>query len=161
MVAKIEPILNKDEAFKQVLKRLNQMHECNYQCLPTNHSRHVIAMPGNPNNPRYYIKYDREFFMTFAKQFPSQVADYEAEYGEKPSSIGESLNEEFINIATVQQCQEIIFVCESGKMYKIGTLQFKKIAEKFGFIRMQNDGEMTYSIPLDLLQRFDTIEYKR
>jgi hypothetical protein len=122
-----------------------------------NKGRHILIR-NDTNDIIYYAVYKREYFNTFSKKFPDFIR-------KNPSMcmIGESINSNFLDIAIRKGVYQILFI-HPNKIYSCFPLFFKKFAEKNNLIRTQNKlniyfnestYEKTYSIPLNLLERFD------
>ena len=143
--------------------QLRMMIAQHYQILKIedlNKGRHRMFLTEEMN---FYCVFKKAFFMSFSKQF-----EYFANEFPEHSSIGESLNEEWIRKALYHRCK-IIFVYPDKKLYEIDAQEFWNFANTHNLKRLQDkdnfynkgDGtgkkapknEITFSIPVSKLRR--------
>jgi len=110
---------------------------------------------------KYYIKFKKDFLMTFNQQFSEFVNE-----NPKWSGMGETINIEHLRIA-MRTCDYIIIIYPDGKIYKIPPRLWFNFSTKNFLIRSQERGntytkefktktihETTCHIPVKLLERF-------
>ena len=157
-----EEIKNQDRAFYLIMQRLREVHGEYYYMKKYNKGRHLLLYSTDPL-PRYYVVYKREWFNTFAKQFPAFIQ----ENPRFASEVGESINTQDLENAVSVGTNYLIFVHEEG-IWKISALLFLKFARKNNLVRRQNRTnpykqqggfssyihEDTYSIPASMLEKW-------
>lgn len=129
-------------AFVQLLKVLNKEYTTVYSYNLFNNGRHSIMKPVNTDEPVFYALYKTDFFNSFNKFYPDE-----------PSGVGESINEEWLNLALDQEVDYLAFIYPTGFAYKISPKLVKKYCESRDLIRTQHDGEVTYVFPVMFLER--------
>ena len=114
------------------------------------------------DNNRYYVKFKKDFLMTFNEQFSKFV-------NENPEwrGVGETINIEHLKIAMDMKCKYIIIIYPDGKIYKIPPKLWFNFSTNNFLIRSQERGntytkdfkrktvhETTCHIPVKLMERF-------
>lgn len=152
-----------DSAFKGVAYFLRSKHNNFYFFQLFNRGKHALFTPPVTTAlPSYYVVFKRDFFFSFAKQFFEFVKEF-PEF----NTVGESINEEFLETALKFGVDYLLFVYDNGKVYKVSPFVVKRFCEKHKLVRLQDkttriikDGyrqairEKTYSFPITLLERF-------
>lgn len=103
--------------------------------------------------PKYYMLYKRDFFRTFLAQFP-----HYKEQNDNLVGLGESINKTALDYAIRRGTDWLLFIYESGKVYKINPKFLMKFCLRNNLIRTQTTssrGELTYSFPISLLERYN------
>lgn len=92
----------------------------------------------------FYVLYKRKLFMSFSRQFNLD------------GTFGESLNlDAFMRMENTNRLESILFVYPEGMIYEISPTEWRKFVEENNTIRMQYGGEVTTSVKVDLLNRWD------
>lgn len=93
----------------------------------------------------YYILFKRKKFMTYGRQFNGE------------SGMGESINLDWLNnLIKSEKVDEILVVYPEGSIYYIDKLEWREYVQSKDTVRMtQSQGEVTTSIPMTLLKRWD------
>lgn len=159
--------MSKESAYNHVVNRLKYSGLLkNYELL--NKKRHMILWTGLEEPfDKIYMVYHRELFNTFPLKFYHSFIRYNEEYR---FSKGESINKNCLDIAIKEECV-VVFIYPDKKMRWVYPMVIKKFAEKWKLINRQdkysiyrkNDysgyyegiNELTYSIPTELLKKFD------
>ena len=89
---------------------------------------------------KIYCKYRREYFKSFDFQFAEQ------------NGAGESINQEILQKCFAYQTDKIVFVYKTGEIRWCYPMQIKNYAESNNTIRTQNEKEITYCIPIELME---------
>ena len=149
-----------DNAFRGVAYLLRFKHEVFYFLTVFNRGRHCLfSPPVNSGLPKYYVLFKKSFFLSFSDLFPEF------------SVVGESINEEFLDLAVLSGVDYLLFVYDDGKVYSVSPLAVKRFCEQYNLIRFQDKTsrvvkggvrvsirEKTYSFPVTLLDRFGDIK---
>lgn len=152
----IQKFFTASAGLQHFLRELELQHFRVLGVKSVNFGRHFVV---DTDRGRFYVVFKREFFHSFASQFPH--------FSSHPmySAMGESLNKECLNVA-IRRSAVLVFVYPSGRIYRVFPALFKRFAEGNGLYRVQSRGffdkklgkkvyETTLSIPLTLLDRFD------
>jgi len=107
-----------------------------------NKKRHYILT--TDGGSAYYILYKRAFFFSFGKVFNKE-------------GVGESINESFINLAITRNITSFLVVYENGHVYMVTPKAWDDYATINNTIRETDSGERTFSIPVNMLRRWDNI----
>lgn len=118
--------------------------------------------------PMYYSIFKREFFMSFNKQFPQFVKE-----NPEFSGVGESVNKEVLYSSISRNVDYLLFVYESGKVYKVSPKIVRNFCQKHNLVRTQDKvnsfkrtngsggvttvRESTYSFPIALMERMGDV----
>jgi len=112
---------------------------------PENKKRDLfIVVQINGAEERCYCKYRREYYLTFAREF--------WKLGEK--GFGETMNKQHLERATALDCDKLFFIYQNSEVRWCYTEQFRQYAENHNTIRKQKSGEITYAVPISLLNKF-------
>jgi len=124
-----------------------------------NMGRDVIVIT---DKHKYYVKFKKEFLMTFNEQFSDFVNEHPEWKG-----VGETINIEHLRIANRWKCDYIIIVYPDGRIYKIPPRLWFNFSTNNFLIRSQERGntytndfkkktvhETTCHIPVKLMERF-------
>lgn len=95
------------------------------------------------NGTKYWVTFKRGFFRAF---------DY---YFENEEGIGESLDKDCVEFLLDKNVDYILYTYQSGKIYSLSPLKLKQYAEREDTIRETDSGLVTYSVPIDYLNRWD------
>ncbi len=128
--------------FVQLLKLLNREFDTVYNFTLINEGRHSLMKPIDKSKPVFYSLFKKDFFNSFGKFYPDE-----------PSSVGESINEEWLNLALDRGVDYLAFVYPSGHGYFISPSLVKRYCESRNLIRVQDHGELTYVFPVTFLER--------
>ncbi len=114
------------------------------------------------DNHKYYVKFKKDFLMTFNEQFFKFVNEHPEWRG-----VGETINIEHLRIAVGMGCKYIIIIYPDGKIYSIPPKLWFNFSTNNFLIRSQERGnsyvnnfnkrivhETTCHIPVKLLRRF-------
>jgi len=101
----------------------------------THHDQH--CMFESAGGIRYYLLYKRDVFRSFGEIF-------------KCSGVGESINEDALNIALESNIDLFLVVYENGTIYSITPKEW----ERKGLKRTTEAGEITICIPITALRRW-------
>lgn len=134
-------IANLKEAVKIVVGYIHSKLNDNVTDVkPVNDNRH--CMIETIKDIRYYVMFKREPFYAFGKIF------------RKPGA-GESINKSCLELAIKYNIDLILVAYKSGHVYAISPDFWKEYAYNNNTIRTQETGEVTYSIALNELVRWD------
>lgn len=104
-----------------------------------NKSRHRLLI--TEKGLRYYVLYKREYFMSFGKIFSLK-------------GIGESINMEYMEFIMYLKTDAILFVHPDGRIYIIPAQEFIDWSDAHETIRRTKAGEITRSVPVNILRRW-------
>lgn len=90
----------------------------------------------------YHLIFKRKPFMSFGKIFD----DFDG--------MGESINKSVVEEAVKKNVDNFVIVYGDGKVYVINPTEFKDFAEKNDTIRETSTGEVTMSVPINMLRRW-------
>lgn len=139
-----------NKAFQLLQQDLQRKHECWFKPIFKNKERHALLIPEKDGVPTYYVLYKPSgFYNTFGSEF-SHLYTREPER----AKLGESINQEWLDIAIYNNADYLIFIYPKY-IYYIETMIFKNYAKSRNLIRVQKKGEAVFSVPVDLLRRFD------
>jgi len=128
-----------NDALREVSKQLRTKGDSLKQVLMNNKYGHRLIETNLRN--RYYIVFKKEYYKTFGDEFGTK------------EGYGESINVEYLDNAIARNAHLILFVHTDAKIYAINPIKLKAIGHK----RIQKNGvEMTYSVPLKALERWDS-----
>jgi hypothetical protein len=133
----ISTILEALDLFREHLEK--RLGDKTLNILPLNLGRHYLIT--TESGMRYYLLYKRNFFMSFGLIFGK-------------SGMGESINKDFLELALKHEADNIAVVYEMGYIYTCPPKEWLHYAEQNHTIREQYKGEVTYSIPINLLRRW-------
>lgn len=156
-----------DNALQRVGVLLHKSYGFHFFLSSFNSGRHGLFFPPSDvlGVPSFYVLYKKEFFMSFNKVFSSFVAA-------NPifNSVGESINEDYLDLAVAKKVDYFLFVYDDGKVYSVPVLLVKKFCDKHGLRRVQEvrnvynrrDGsglcssvnEITCSFPITLFKKW-------
>jgi len=160
---------NEDEAYRFLYSLFHSVGMCR-NIKRVNKDRHFIVWTYDVELPVFYCVYHRDFFLTFGSQFyefSSKFEDF--------SKLGESINLECLEVAVSLNAM-LLFIYPDGVIYEIPAILFKRFAEKYNLIRGQERSnlykkadfsgdvkcvhEITCSVPINLMRKFEILELK-
>lgn len=150
-----------ESALREVHYTLRSKHQVYFNLKTLNRFNHTLFIPPitREDVPRYYTVFKKDFFTTFYKKFPLLKGF---------KSIGESINVDYLKNAIDLNVDWILFVYDSGEIYRVSPKVIMKFCVDNDLIRTQDKlnsfqngigkdiiRETTYSFPIDLLERFN------
>lgn len=132
------------EATIKVVEEINDKYETDLvvKSYDVNQARHKLVR--TLEGKGFWVVFKRKPFMSFGKIF-------DIEY----DGAGESLNKDVVIEGDEKDVNKFLFVYSNGKIYSISPLKFKRYAQEEETIRETSSGETTYSVPMDLLERWN------
>ncbi|MAG76406.1 MAG: hypothetical protein CL811_06550 [Colwelliaceae bacterium] len=137
-----QKIQSVNEACSLVKSKINEIKkETIVKSQYMNNFRHYYLVTST--GTKYYLMYKRDFFYSFGKIFNLKGA-------------GESMNKEFLRFALMNEIDEVIIAYESGKIYSLSPNKWMAYCQDNKTIRETTKGETTCSVPIGLLERWET-----
>jgi len=162
-------LISADNAFRLVGVRLFKQFGVVFNVRRFNFGRHAFFSVDDPDIPSFYVLFKKCFFREFNSFFRVFVSENPSFEGE-----GESVNEDFLDLAISLGSSFFLFVYPSGEVFSVPVLLVKKFCDKFGLRRVQEvvnaykcgDGvggvvsvhEFTYSFPVCLFEKWGDLK---
>ncbi len=153
-------ILNSGNAFRALARFLHEKHDIMFSMRGFNpdklgkyrHMLFFVSSFSETKMPKYYALFKRGFFMEFNNQFKSFCSEHS-----EHATVGESINKQYLDQAILSGASDLLFIYEDGRVFKADPIKVKGFCEDNDLVREQYQGEVTYSFPISIMERFDDL----